>query len=30
MERVVCLIIGYVFGLFQTAVLYGKMKGVDI
>ena len=30
MERVVCLIVGYVFGLFQTAVLYGKMKGVDI
>ncbi|MBO5622599.1 MAG: glycerol-3-phosphate acyltransferase, partial [Butyrivibrio sp.] len=30
MERVACLLIGYVFGLFQTAVLYGKLKGVDI
>ena len=30
MERIVCLVIGYVFGLFQTAVLYGRMKGVDI
>lgn len=30
MERLFCLIIGYVFGMFQTAVLYGKMKGVDI
>ncbi|MBR4669915.1 MAG: glycerol-3-phosphate 1-O-acyltransferase PlsY [Butyrivibrio sp.] len=30
LERVLCLVIGYVFGMFQTAVLYGKMKGVDI
>ena len=30
MERIICLLIGYVFGLFQTAVLYCKMKGVDI
>ncbi len=30
MERVVCLLIGYVFGHFQTAVMYCKMKGVDI
>lgn len=30
MERVVCLIIGYVFGLFQTAYIYGKMHGIDI
>lgn len=30
MERVVCLIIGYVFGMFQTAFFYGKMQGIDI
>ena len=30
MERIVCLIIGYVFGLFQTAYIYGKMHGIDI
>ncbi len=30
MERVVCLIIGYMFGLFQTAFIYGKMHGIDI
>lgn len=30
MERVVCLIIGYVFGLFQTAFIYGKLHGIDI
>lgn len=30
MERVVCLAIGYVFGLFQTAFIYGKMNGIDI
>ncbi len=30
MERVICLIIGYVFGLFQTAYFYGKMHGIDI
>lgn len=29
-ERFFCIVIGYVFGLFQTAILYGKMKGVDI
>ena len=28
--RVVCLLAGYGFGLIQTGVLYGKMKGVDI
>ncbi|WP_029321770.1 glycerol-3-phosphate 1-O-acyltransferase PlsY [Butyrivibrio sp. AE3004] len=28
--RVLCLLIGYVFGLIQTAVIYCKMKGVDI
>lgn len=30
MERIICLIIGYVFGLFQTAYIYGKAHGVDI
>lgn len=30
MERIICLLIGYCFGLFQTAYIYGKMKGVDI
>ena len=28
--RIVCLVIGYVFGLFQTAYLLGKSKGIDI
>lgn len=30
MERIICLVIGYVFGTFQTAYIYGKMKGIDI
>ncbi|MBO6016056.1 MAG: glycerol-3-phosphate 1-O-acyltransferase PlsY [Lachnospiraceae bacterium] len=30
MERVISLAIGYVFGLFQTAFIYGKMNGIDI
>jgi glycerol-3-phosphate acyltransferase PlsY len=30
MVRVVCLLIGYVFGLFQTAYFYGKAHGIDI
>lgn len=30
MERLVCLAIGYVFGLFQTAFIYGKAHGIDI
>lgn len=30
MERVICLIIGYVLGLFQTGYLYGKMHHFDI
>ncbi|SDB48684.1 MULTISPECIES: glycerol-3-phosphate 1-O-acyltransferase PlsY [unclassified Butyrivibrio] len=28
--RVLCLLIGYAFGLIQTAVIYCRMKGVDI
>ena len=30
MERLICIAIGYVFGLFQTGYLYGKMKHIDI
>lgn len=30
MMRIVCLVVGYIFGLFQTGYLYGKLQGVDI
>ena len=30
MERIICIAIGYAFGLFQTAYIYGKCKGIDI
>lgn len=30
MERIICLLVGYAFGLFQTAFIYGKMNGIDI
>lgn len=30
MERIICLVIGYFCGIFQTAYFYGKMKGIDI
>lgn len=30
MVRIFCLLIGYVFGLFQTAYFYGKAHGIDI
>ena len=30
MVRGYCVLIGYVFGLFQTAYFYGKCKGIDI
>ena len=30
MVRVYCLLIGYVFGLFQTAYIIGRMHGIDI
>ena len=30
MERLICLGIGYVFGLFQTGYSYGRMHGMDI
>lgn len=28
--RILCLVIGYVFGLFQTSYLYGRKNGIDI
>lgn len=30
MERIFCVLIGYVFGLFQTAYIYGRLHGIDI
>lgn len=30
MIRAVCLLIGYLFGAFQTAYFYGRLKGIDI
>ena len=30
MVRLACVLIGYVFGLFQTSYLYGRIKGIDI
>ena len=30
MVRIICVLIGYVFGLFQTAFFIGKMHGIDI
>ena len=30
MIRVVCFGIGYLFGLFQTSYIIGKIKGIDI
>lgn len=30
MERLVCVAIGYLFGLLQTGYLYGKIKHIDI
>lgn len=29
-QRILCILVGYVFGLFQTAYFYGKSKGIDI
>ena len=29
MERLICLAIGYVFGLFQTSYIYGRLHGID-
>ena len=30
MERIICLLLGYVFGLFQTGYFYGLTKHIDI
>lgn len=30
MERLICIVIGYVFGLFQTGYIYGRLHDVDI
>jgi len=30
MERLICVVIGYLFGLFQTGYFYGKLKHIDI
>lgn len=30
MERIICLVMGYVFGLFQTGYLYSKAHHIDI
>lgn len=30
MIRLICILIGYCFGLFQTAFIYGKLNGIDI
>lgn len=30
MERVICLIIGYILGLFQTGYIIGRLNGIDI
>lgn len=30
MERVICLVVGYLFGLIQTGYLYGRMNQIDI
>lgn len=30
MERLICLAIGYILGLFQTGYIYGKMHNIDI
>ena len=30
MERIICLLIGYAFGLIQTSYIYGRACGIDI
>ena len=30
MERIICVLIGYAFGLFQTGYIYGKAHNIDI
>ena len=29
-QRIICLVIGYAFGLLQTGYIYGKLHGIDI
>ena len=30
MEQIICLVVGYAFGLIESGYLYGKMNGIDI
>ncbi|MBQ8184872.1 MAG: glycerol-3-phosphate 1-O-acyltransferase PlsY [Lachnospiraceae bacterium] len=30
MIRILCVLIGYIFGLFQTSYIYGRLHGIDI
>ncbi len=30
MERIICVLTGYIFGLFQTGYIYGKLHRIDI
>lgn len=30
MVRIICVLIGYIFGLFQTSYIYGRIHGIDI
>lgn len=30
LQRIICLVIGYAFGLFQTGYIYGRLHGIDI
>ena len=30
MVRVLCIVIGYLFGMIQTSFILGKIKGIDI
>ena len=29
-NRIICLVMGYIFGLFQTGFIYGKLQHIDI
>lgn len=29
MERIICLVVGYAFGLIESGYLYGKMNGIN-
>ena len=29
-EIIICLVIGYIFGCFQTGYFYGRLHGIDI